>query len=208
MSFSAAADSMQWKEIVPIKDSLLHIWTNKKANEAWLRKSLSLFSKGIASYLETLERAIVLFNRNLPTHCHNTSLRAFVSWIVGMALSMRLCAYSIGSPIGAGLISREKHYHPFHQSCCLFEYEWICCKLHFGMDGKGSWTIIDWKCQLMKTATDSMRLCMCKDLVYCCTAFMCFPWQNKDYAGQLTSCKSVTSLGSRRKAVIMQHWCV
>ncbi len=25
---------------------------------------------------------------------------------------MLLCAYSIGAPIGAGLISREKHYHP------------------------------------------------------------------------------------------------
>ncbi len=24
-----------------------------------------------------------------------------------------LCAYSIGAPIGAGQISREKHYHPF-----------------------------------------------------------------------------------------------
>ncbi len=26
-----------------------------------------------------------------------------------------LCAYSIGAPIGAGLISREKHYHPLCQ---------------------------------------------------------------------------------------------
>ncbi len=53
------------------------------------------------------ERAIVLFNRNLPTHSHKTSLRAFVSWIAGMTCRM-LCVYSIG----AGLISREKHYNP------------------------------------------------------------------------------------------------
>ncbi len=59
------------------------------------------------------ERAIVLFNRNLPTHWHKTSLRAFVSWIAGIALSMMLCVYSIGAPIGAGQISREKHYDPF-----------------------------------------------------------------------------------------------
>ena len=26
-----------------------------------------------------------------------------------------VCAYSIGAPIGAGQISREKHYHPLHQ---------------------------------------------------------------------------------------------
>ncbi len=35
------------------------------------------------------ERAIMLFNRNLPTRCQKTSLRAFISWIAGMALSMR-----------------------------------------------------------------------------------------------------------------------
>ncbi len=42
---------------------------------------------------------IVLFNRNLPTRCHKTSFKV-------------LCAYSIGAPIGAGLISREKHHDP------------------------------------------------------------------------------------------------
>ncbi len=67
------------------------------------------------------QRMIVLLNRNLPTRCHETSLRAFISWIAGMVLSMRwsltcrmLCAYSIGAPIGAGQIYREKHYHSFH----------------------------------------------------------------------------------------------
>ncbi len=40
------------------------------------------------SFQESI-RMIVLFNRNLPTRCHKTSLRAFVSWIAGMALSMR-----------------------------------------------------------------------------------------------------------------------
>ena len=34
-------------------------------------------------------RVRVLFNRNLPSHCHETSLMAFISWIAGMALSMR-----------------------------------------------------------------------------------------------------------------------
>ncbi len=29
------------------------------------------------------------FNKNLPTRCHETSLRTFISWIAGMALSMR-----------------------------------------------------------------------------------------------------------------------
>ncbi len=57
-------------------------------------------------------RVIMLFNRNLPTRCQKTSLRAFISWIACMALSM-LCAYSIGAPIGAGQISRENHYHSF-----------------------------------------------------------------------------------------------
>ncbi len=33
------------------------------------------------------KRAIVLFNRNLPTRCYKTSLRAFISWIAGMAVS-------------------------------------------------------------------------------------------------------------------------
>ena len=61
----------------------------------------------IALWLVTgVQREIVLFNGNLPIRCHKTSLRAFVSWI------RMLCAYSIGAPIGAGQISREKHYHP------------------------------------------------------------------------------------------------
>ncbi len=33
------------------------------------------------------QRAIVLFNRNLPTRCHKTSLRAFISWVAGMCLA-------------------------------------------------------------------------------------------------------------------------
>ena len=32
------------------------------------------------------KRAIMLFNGNLPICCHKTSLRAFISWNVGMAL--------------------------------------------------------------------------------------------------------------------------
>ena len=61
------------------------------------------------------QRAIVLFNRNLPTCCHETSLRAFESprhvWatpeFLYCWLTCRvLCAYSIG----AGQIHREKHY--------------------------------------------------------------------------------------------------
>ncbi len=35
------------------------------------------------------KRVIMLLNRNLPTRCQKTSLRAFISWIAGMALSMR-----------------------------------------------------------------------------------------------------------------------
>ncbi len=71
-------------------------------------------------------RVIVRFNRNLPTRCHKTSLRAFVSWIAGMALRSltcrMLCAYSIRAPIGAGLISREKHYHPLWlKNFCTFQ---------------------------------------------------------------------------------------
>ncbi len=42
-------------------------------------------------------RVIMLFNRNLPTRCPKASLRAFMSWIGGMALSIRkLCAIYLG----------------------------------------------------------------------------------------------------------------
>ncbi len=38
----------------------------------------SVFGKRVLMYWQ---RAILLFNRNLPTRCHKTSLRLFVSWI-------------------------------------------------------------------------------------------------------------------------------
>ncbi len=88
------------------------------------KKGKSLTPRPLKGNSKNIERVIVLFNRNLPTRCHKTSLRAFVSWIAGMALCMATyggtwsltcrmsCAYSIGAPIGAGLISREKHYDP------------------------------------------------------------------------------------------------
>ncbi len=56
--------------------------------------------------MDVLQRVIVLLNRNLPTRCHKTSLRAFVLLTCRM-----LFAHSIGAPIGAGKISWEKHYH-------------------------------------------------------------------------------------------------
>ncbi len=58
----------------------------------------------------SVSEAIMLLNRNLPTRCQKTSLRAFISWIAGMALSRMMCAYSIGAPIGAVQISWENHY--------------------------------------------------------------------------------------------------
>ncbi len=42
------------------------------------------------------ERAIMLFNRNLPTRCHKTSLRAFIS----------RCIFNSGSNIEAGHVGR------------------------------------------------------------------------------------------------------
>ncbi len=39
------------------------------------------------------------FNRNLLTGCGKTYLRAFLSWIVGMALSMKLPAKQPGAPV-------------------------------------------------------------------------------------------------------------
>ena len=39
------------------------------------------------NHLKSGERAILDFNRNLPTHCGKTSLRAFLSWVNGMALN-------------------------------------------------------------------------------------------------------------------------
>ncbi len=45
--------------------------------------------------------------------CQKTSLRAFISWIAGMALSRMLGVFSIGAPIGAGRRSRQIHYHSF-----------------------------------------------------------------------------------------------
>ena len=41
--------------------------------------------------IEILLRAIMDFNRNLLTCCGKTHLRAFLSWIAGMALSMKCC---------------------------------------------------------------------------------------------------------------------
>ncbi len=43
------------------------------------------------------QRVIVLFNRNLPTRCHKTSLRAFISWIAGMDV---VCIFNRGSNRG------------------------------------------------------------------------------------------------------------
>ena len=37
------------------------------------------------------ERAIMDFNRNLPTQCIETILMAIISWIAGMALIMAFC---------------------------------------------------------------------------------------------------------------------
>ncbi len=49
------------------------------------KKAISFQIAGVTSISE---RAIVLFNRNLPNCCHKTSLGAFVSWITGMALTV------------------------------------------------------------------------------------------------------------------------
>ncbi len=48
---------------------------------------------------QTTQRVIVLFNRNLPTRCHKTSPRAFISWIAGMALGMNRNGSSV-EPFG------------------------------------------------------------------------------------------------------------
>ncbi len=63
-----------------------------------LQKSMTLVSDSPAplcnefpflNNIELYKRSLMLFNRYLPTRCHKTSLRAFISWIAGMALSMR-----------------------------------------------------------------------------------------------------------------------
>ncbi len=57
----------------------------------------SLFSAR-PHYSRKYQIAIMLFTRNLPTRCHKTSLRAFISWIAGISLELicrMLCAYSI-----------------------------------------------------------------------------------------------------------------
>ncbi len=48
-----------------------------------------------------------------------------------------LCVYSIGAPIGAGLISREKHYHPLthvEQHISVSQTEAECGYLHLQWD--------------------------------------------------------------------------
>ena len=51
----------------------------------------------------------VLFSMNLPTHCHKTMGGQFH----GSMTCRMLYAHSIEAPIGALLISREKHYGSF-----------------------------------------------------------------------------------------------
>ncbi len=46
--------------------------------------------KQLDSLLSHYERVIMHFNRNLPDRCQKTSLRAFISWIAGMALSIEV----------------------------------------------------------------------------------------------------------------------
>ncbi len=47
------------------------------------------YNKSMLSWEFRSQRVIMLFNRTLPTRCQKTSLRAFISWIAGMAPSMR-----------------------------------------------------------------------------------------------------------------------
>ena len=47
------------------------------------------------------QRAIMLFNGNLPTHCQETSLRAFISWIAGITdMEDAVCIFNRGSNRG------------------------------------------------------------------------------------------------------------
>ncbi len=62
-------------------------------------KNISILCS-VPCIVEITQRAIMLFHMTLPTRCPKASFRAFISWITGMALSIRmLCAYSIGAPI-------------------------------------------------------------------------------------------------------------
>ncbi len=113
----------------------------------------------------------MLLNRNLPTRCHETTLRAFISWIAGMAIywgkwsltCRMLCEYSIGAPIGAGQIYREKHY----RSLCgkivkrlLLHY--IYHENRFGIDNQieNSSDYRFWILRPISSTTLYMYLCM------------------------------------------------
>ncbi len=50
---------------------------------------VSLVTTNLLVISHVLKRAIMDFNGNLLTRCGKTYLRAFLSWIAGMALSMK-----------------------------------------------------------------------------------------------------------------------
>ncbi len=71
----------------------------------------------------------MLFDRNLPTHCHKTSLRAFISWIAGMALRpLKINYLFLSQKIFPFVLASEEKKHKEKNSTIYQKYHLIYLK--------------------------------------------------------------------------------